>query len=48
MLKKSEKILKDEVVSLVDCKLDPLQVAYQAGKSVEDAKFFMLNTLYKD
>ena len=42
-----ERILKDEVISLVSDKLDPLQFAYQAGRGVEDAKAFILDKIYK-
>ena len=45
-----EKIVKDEIVSLVHDKLDPLQFAYQTGKEVEDVKlwawdFYLLTSL---
>lgn len=42
-----EKIMQDEIVSLVYDKLDPLQFAYQAGKGVEDAKLIILHKMYK-
>ena len=42
---KTLKILKEEVVSLVDGKLDPLQFVYQDVKSAEDAKLFIHNKL---
>lgn len=47
VMKTFEKILKDEIVSLIDGKLDPLQFAYQAGKGVDDSKIFILDRLYK-
>ena len=34
-------------MSTPQCKLDPLQFAYQAGRGVEDAKLFILDTIYK-
>lgn len=37
----------DEILSLIDCKLEPLQFSYQAGKGVEDARLFILNRVYK-
>ncbi|KAK0142184.1 RNA polymerase I-specific transcription initiation factor RRN3 [Merluccius polli] len=40
-----EKMIKDEIMYLVSGKLDPLQFAYQTGKSVDDAKLFILNTI---
>lgn len=43
-MKNFEKILKENVVSLIDGRLDPLQFAYQAGKGVNDAKLFILDT----
>jgi len=42
-----EKIIKNEILTAIEGKLDPLQFAYQAGKDVEDAKIFILNALYK-
>lgn len=47
IMKNFEKILKDEIVSLVYDKLDPLQFAYQPGKGVEDAKLLILDKIYK-
>ena len=46
-MKHLEKIIKDEILSLVTDKLDPLQFAYQAGRGVNDAKLFILNKLYQ-
>lgn len=47
VMKNFEKIIKNFVVCSVAGKLDPLQITYQLGKSVEDAKLFILNTLHK-
>ena len=47
VMKIFEKIIKDEIMSLVSGKLDPLQFAYQTGKGVDDAKLFLLDTMYK-
>lgn len=47
VVKNLEKILKEEVLSLVEGKLDPLQFAYQTSKGVEDAKLFILDKVYK-
>ena len=47
VVKNLEKILKEEVLSLVEGKLDSLQFAYQTGKGVEDAKLFILDKVYK-
>ena len=32
---------------VTECNLDPLQFAYRSGRSVDDAKLFILNTLYR-
>lgn len=45
--KNLEKILKEEVLSLVEGKLNALQFGYQTGKGVEDAKIFILDKIYK-
>ena len=42
-----EKLIKNQIVTTIKGKLDPLQFAYQAGKGVEDAQIFILNTLYR-
>ncbi len=42
-----EKIIKNSILSHVEEKTDPLQLAYQAGEGVEDAKLIILNCLYK-
>ena len=47
VMKNFEKILKDEITSLISGRLDPLQFAYQAGKSVDDAKLFILHRAHK-
>ncbi len=47
VMKVFEKILKEEIASLIHGKLDPLQFVYQPGKSVDDAKIFILDRLYK-
>ena len=47
VVKNIEKMFKDEVLALVKGKLDPLQFAYQPGKGVDDAKLFILDTLFK-
>ncbi len=47
VVKNLEKILKDEVLTLVEGKLDPLQFAYQRNKGVDDAKLFILDKIYK-
>lgn len=41
-MKNFEEISKDEITSLISGRLDPLQFAYQAGKSVDEAKLFIL------
>lgn len=47
VMKIVEKILKNIMVFSITGKLDPLQFAYQPGKSKEDAKLFILDTLHK-
>ena len=47
VMKNFEKILKNITVSLIQDKLDPLQFAYQPKKGVEDAKIFIMDTVYK-
>lgn len=47
VVKNLEKILKEEVLILVEGKLDSFQFAYQRNKGVDDAKLFILDTLYK-
>ena len=47
VMKGVEKILKDEIVSFIKGKLDPLQCAYQSGRGVDDAKIVILDRLYK-
>lgn len=47
IMKILEKMIKNEILTAIEGKLDPLQFAYQAGKGVEDAKIFILNALYK-
>lgn len=46
VVKNFERIIKDEVLSLVEGKLDPLQFAYQPNKGVDDAKLFILDNIY--
>ncbi len=46
VMKNLEKILKNIIVSCIDGKLDPLQFAYQPDRGVEDAKLFILTTIY--
>lgn len=43
VIKVFEKILKHNLLSLINCKLEPLQFAYQAGKGVDDAKILVLD-----
>ena len=47
IMKHFEKILKEEVLSLVEGKLDPLQFAYQTNKGIEDAKLFIRDKTLK-
>ena len=47
VMKTLEKIVKSLVLAATEKSLDPLQFAYRAGRGVDDAKLFILNTLYK-
>ena len=47
IMKTFEKIVKSYILPDIEQNLDPLQFAYRAGKGVDDAKLFILNTLYK-
>jgi hypothetical protein len=47
VMKTLEKIVKSLVLAATEKCLDPLQFAYRAGRGVDDAKLFILNTLYK-
>ena len=47
VMKSFERILKDEITSMVQGKLDPLQFAYQEGKGADDAKLYILERVYK-
>ncbi len=47
VMKILEKILKNITVSFIKGKLGPLQFAYQPNKGVEDAKIFLMDTVYK-
>ena len=42
-----EKIIKFLILAVTECNLDPLQFAYRSGRGVDDAKVFILNTLYR-
>ena len=35
------------ILAVTECNLDPLQFAYRFGRGVDDAKLFILNTLYR-
>lgn len=47
VVKNLEKILKDEVLTLTEGKLYPLQFACQKNQGVDDAKLFILDKIYK-
>ena len=42
-----KKIIKFLILAVTECNLDPLQFAYRSGRGVDDAKLFILNTLYR-
>ena len=45
--KRKKKIIKFFILAVTECNLDPLQFAYRSGRGVDDAKLFILNTLYR-
>jgi len=47
VMKTLEKIIKRFLVEATESLLDPLQFAYRAGRGVDDAKLFILNSIYK-
>ena len=47
VMKKLKEIVKFLILAVTECNLDPLQFAYQSGRGVDDAKLFILNTLYR-
>ena len=47
IVKTLENIIKFFILAVTECNLDPLQFAYRSGRGVDDAKLFILNTLYR-
>ena len=47
VMKAIERIIKDHITKITDLMMDLLQFAYRAGRGVDDAKIFILNTIYK-
>ena len=47
VMKTLKEIIKFLILAVTECNLDPLQFAYRSGRSVDDAKLFILNTLYR-
>ena len=47
VMKTLENIIKFFILAVTECNLDPLQFAYRSGRGVDDAKLFILNTLYR-
>lgn len=47
IMKTSEKMVNNLVLSTVESDLDPLRFSYKAGGGLEDAKLFILSTLFK-
>lgn len=47
VMKAMERIIKEHITKASSSMMDPLQFAYQAGRGVDDAKIFILNTLHK-
>ena len=47
VMKTLENIIKFFILAVTEYNLDPLQFAYQSGRGVDDAKLFILNTLYR-
>ena len=46
-MKTLEKIIKFFILAVTERNLDPLQFAYRYWRGVDDAKLFILNTLYR-
>lgn len=46
VMKALERVIKNAITA-VDFQLDPLQFAYRAGRGVDDAKAFILDTMHK-
>lgn len=47
VMKAMERIIKEHITKATSSMMDPLQFAYQAGRGVDDAKIFILNTIHK-
>lgn len=47
IMKAMERIIKEHITKATGSMMDPLQFAYQAGRGVDDAKIFILNTIHK-
>lgn len=47
VMKAMEKIIKQHIIRATDSLMDPLQFAYRAGRSVDDAKIFILDSIHK-
>lgn len=46
VVKAMERIIKSSITKTVDPLMDPLQFAYRAGRGVDDAKLFILETIH--
>ena len=47
VMKAMERIIKNFITKSVEPMMDPLQFAYRAGRGVDDAKIFILETIHK-
>ena len=47
VMKAMEGIIKDHITKATGSMTDPRQFAYQAGRGVDDAKIFIINTIHK-
>lgn len=46
-MKAMERIIKEYIIKATSSMMDPLQFSYQAGRGVDDAKIFILDTIHK-
>ncbi|KAG1960366.1 hypothetical protein F2P79_006258 [Pimephales promelas] len=47
VMKAMERIIKEYIIKATSSMMDPLQFSYQAGRGVDDAKIFILDTIHK-
>ncbi|KAL7402894.1 hypothetical protein ABVT39_021337 [Epinephelus coioides] len=42
-----ERVVKQHILTVTDTLMDPLQYAYRAGRGVDNAKAFIIDTVHK-